>query len=355
MAGRKPQRRPAVDPGFAALLADVKGRIQAAQTRAVLAVNAELVRALLGHRPDHRRAPAAAKAGARPLFRGLALELKNELPELKGFSERNIRLMLAFYREYPDPAEFVQPAVTIAGGLEIAANLGANCLPAVSAATAARLSAALWSDPVGPPRRILIEKVKDLPTRRWYMEQTLANGWSRNVLALQIDARAHARHGKAVSNFAALLPAPQSDLAQQTLKDPYIFDFLTLDRAVPRARTGDRTRPTSGEVPARTRPGLRLRRPAVPARRRRRGLLHRPALLPPAAAGVRRHRPEEGQVQARVRRQAELLLQRRQRPAQARDRRPDHRADPLPDAGTSCSPSTASPASTSRSASRPTN
>ncbi len=55
-----------------------------------------------------------------------------------------------------------------------------------------------------------------------------ANGWSRNVLALQIDARAHARHGKAVSNFAALLPAPQSDLAQQTLKDPYIFDFLTL-------------------------------------------------------------------------------------------------------------------------------
>jgi predicted nuclease of restriction endonuclease-like (RecB) superfamily len=75
---------------------------------------------------------------------------------------------------------------------------------------------------------ILMQKVKDLPTRRWYMEQTLANGWSRNVLALQIDARAHARHGKAVSNFAAVLPAPQSDLAQQLLKDPYVFDFLTL-------------------------------------------------------------------------------------------------------------------------------
>ena len=73
-----------------------------------------------------------------------------------------------------------------------------------------------------------MQKVKDLPTRRWYMEQTLANGWSRNVLALQIDARAHAWHGKAASNFAALLPAPQSDLAQQTLKDPTIFDCLTL-------------------------------------------------------------------------------------------------------------------------------
>jgi len=73
-----------------------------------------------------------------------------------------------------------------------------------------------------------MEKVKDLPTRRWYMEQTLANGWSRNVLALQIGARAHARQGRAASNFAAALPAPQSDLVQQTLKDPYIFDFLTL-------------------------------------------------------------------------------------------------------------------------------
>ena len=73
-----------------------------------------------------------------------------------------------------------------------------------------------------------MEKVKDFSTRRWYMEQALANGWSRNVLALQIDARAHARHGKAISNFAATLPAPDSDLVQQTLKDPYIFDFLTL-------------------------------------------------------------------------------------------------------------------------------
>ncbi|MFN9959108.1 MAG: PDDEXK nuclease domain-containing protein, partial [bacterium] len=59
-------------------------------------------------------------------------------------------------------------------------------------------------------------------------EQTLANGWSLNVLALQIDARAHARQGQAVSNFAAVLPAPQSELVRQSLKDPYIFDFLTL-------------------------------------------------------------------------------------------------------------------------------
>ena len=60
------------------------------------------------------------------------------------------------------------------------------------------------------------------------MEQTLTNGWSRNILAMQIDAQAYARHGKARSNFALTLPEHQSDLVQQTLKDPYIFDFLTL-------------------------------------------------------------------------------------------------------------------------------
>jgi len=73
-----------------------------------------------------------------------------------------------------------------------------------------------------------MEKVKDRTTRLWYMQQSLANGWSANTLALQIDAHAHARHGQAVSNFARILPAAQSDLVRQTLKDPYLFDFLTL-------------------------------------------------------------------------------------------------------------------------------
>lgn len=72
-------------------------------------------------------------------------------------------------------------------------------------------------------------KVKDLVVRSWYMEQTLANGWSRNILTLMIESEAHRRAGNAVSNFKDHLPSPQSDLVQQTLKDPYIFDFLTLE------------------------------------------------------------------------------------------------------------------------------
>lgn len=75
---------------------------------------------------------------------------------------------------------------------------------------------------------ILMQKVKDLSARLWYMQQSLANGWSRDRLVQEINAKAHKRHGKVVSNFASVLPAPQSELVLQTLKDPYIFDFLTL-------------------------------------------------------------------------------------------------------------------------------
>ena len=118
--------------------------------------------------------------------------------------------MLAFHRDYPD-----QFAATVVAA------------PEVPQAVALLQESLLWAVPWAH-HVILMDKVPDLPSRRWYMEQTLANGWSRNTLSLQIDAQAHARHSKAISNFAAVLPAPQSELARQSLKDPYIFDFLTL-------------------------------------------------------------------------------------------------------------------------------
>jgi hypothetical protein len=92
------------------LLAEVKGRIQAAQTRAMLTVNAELVRLYwdIGRLIDRRQQYEGWGAAVIPR---LARELKNALPELKGFSERNIGRMIAFYREYPDPAAILpQPA-----------------------------------------------------------------------------------------------------------------------------------------------------------------------------------------------------------------------------------------------------
>ena len=65
--------------------------------------------------------------------------------------------------------------------------------------------------------------------RHWYMQETLNQGWSREFLELMIKSGAHERQGKATVNFEDQLPEPQSDLAQQTLKDPYVFDFMTID------------------------------------------------------------------------------------------------------------------------------
>ncbi len=207
---------------FAALLADVKLRIQAAQTKAVLAVTSELVQLYwdIGRMIDARLKLEGWGAGVIPR---LASELKNEMPELKGFSERNLDRMIAFYREYPDPSAILQLPVAKLPESAISP-LAVAKLPE---AAIVQEGATFWSVPWAH-HVILMQKVKDLDARRWYMDQTLANGWSRNILAMQIEAQAHRRHGKARSNFALTLPEHQSDLVQQTLKDPYIFDFLTL-------------------------------------------------------------------------------------------------------------------------------
>ncbi|WP_295584959.1 PDDEXK nuclease domain-containing protein [uncultured Lamprocystis sp.] len=183
---------------YTELLAEIKARIQTAQTRAVLAANSELIRLYwqIGEQLTARQAREGWGAGVIPR---LARDLHNELPELKGFSERNLKLMAQFFRAYPalfaDHAPIGQPAVAQ--------------LP--------------WAHNV-----LLMQTVKDERVRNWYVGQAVAEGWSRNVLKLQIASQAHRRQGNAVTNFAARLPAPQSDLVQQALKDPYIFDFLTL-------------------------------------------------------------------------------------------------------------------------------
>ncbi len=204
-----------VPADFPILLKEVKNRIQQAQTRAMLAVNAELVQLYwdIGRIIAGRQRQEGWGAAVIPR---LARELKNELPEVKGFSERNIGRMIAFYREYTKPDDFLpQPAAKLKSTKE---------LPQAAAKLPDSL---LWSIPWFH-QILLMEKVKDRAARVWYMQQTLANGWSRNILLLMIQSDVHLRQGKSLSNFDRSLPSPQSDLVQQTLKDPYIFDFLTL-------------------------------------------------------------------------------------------------------------------------------
>jgi len=214
---------------FAALLADVKLRIQAAQTRAVVAVNSEMVHLYWGiGRIIHVRQKREGWGAA--VIPRLAAELKNELPDVKGFSERNIGRMIAFYRSYPEPSAILPQAVaklTTATEKRPQSGEPAKSSSNLPQPVAQLIDSLLWSVPWAH-HVVLMEKVPGIAVRRWYMEQTLINGWSRNILALQIDMQVHARQGRLHSNFADTLPPPQSDLVQQTLKDPYIFDFLTL-------------------------------------------------------------------------------------------------------------------------------
>jgi predicted nuclease of restriction endonuclease-like (RecB) superfamily len=158
----------------------------------------------------------------------LAVDLKNELPEQKGFSERNIKRMLRFYREYPvlseTTNELVPQSVALLKNHE---NQSDSIVPQPAAQLPMPTNVFFgvpWFHHV-----ILFEKIKDIPVRYWYANQTVTQGWSRNTLALQIKKRFHERSGAAISNFDKTLPAPHASLAASLLKDPYLFDFLTLE------------------------------------------------------------------------------------------------------------------------------
>lgn len=139
----------------------------------------------------------------------LALDLVNELPEIKGFSERNLKRMLRFYREYSTP---------------LSSNIKSSSTSIVTGEKVPQAVAQLpWSH-----NTLLIERVKDINERFWYAEQVITQGWSRESLIQMIKNNTYERQGSAVSNFNERLPETQFGLAQQTLKDPYVFDFLTL-------------------------------------------------------------------------------------------------------------------------------
>ena len=207
---------------YTKVLKDIKTRIRTAQVKATFAANQEMILLYwdVGRMIEARQKQAGWGAGIIPR---LARDIRNDMPEVKGFSERNIDRMIAFYREYPKLENAISPPVAAKiGQIKILPTALAKLEPAlISPPLVAKLP---WTHNV-----ILMEKVKDLSVRGWYMHATLQHGWSSDVLALMIDSRAHERQGKAITNFADRLPPVQSDLAQQLVKDPFIFDFLTLE------------------------------------------------------------------------------------------------------------------------------
>ncbi|MEZ5399182.1 MAG: PDDEXK nuclease domain-containing protein [Bryobacteraceae bacterium] len=178
---------------YQSLLANLKQRIQQAQVRAGLAVNRELVLLYWSIGREILSKQQAQGWGAK-VIDSLAGDLRRSFPDLHGLSPRNLKYMRAFAEAWPDEAIVQQLVAQIPWGHNVR----------------------------------LLDHVKSPEERHWYVQQTIANGWSRNILLLQIESGLYRRQGKALTNFARALPEPQSDLAQQILKDPYNFDFLTL-------------------------------------------------------------------------------------------------------------------------------
>ena len=182
-------------------LAELKTRIHAAQQRAARSVNSELVLLYWQIGRGILERQGREGWGAKVIER-LAQDLRNAFPAMKGFSRANLLYMRAFAEAWPD-AQIVQQAV---GQLPWGHNL------------------------------VLLSKIKTTDLRLAYAQRAVDQGWSRSVLVHHIEQRLLDREGQAVSNFSLRLPPPNSDLAQEALKDPYLFDFLGIgDEAGERA------------------------------------------------------------------------------------------------------------------------
>jgi predicted nuclease of restriction endonuclease-like (RecB) superfamily len=181
-------------PDYADWLGNLKQRIRAERLRVVLASNAAMLLLYweIGQRVLEKQ--TLQGWGAKIVDR-LAADLREAFPEMKGFSPRNIKYMRAFASSWPD-REIVQGA----------------------------LAQLTWYHNIA-----LLEKLKTPEERLWYAAKALEHGWSRNILAIQIEGRAQQRFGKAQNNFPATRPPPDSDMAVQIFKDPYLFDFLGTD------------------------------------------------------------------------------------------------------------------------------
>ena len=214
------------------LLSDIKNRIRQGQYKALISANSEMLATYwdIGKMIHLRQQQEGWGKGVIPR---LAVDLKNELADVKGFSARNIARMFAFYNEYSDFVILPQPVAKLQStsiSLQAVAKLkDTTILPQpVAKLEDAEYQQYLIINTGWVQHVVLIQKVKDLNIRFWYMQQIINNGWGRDTLAEMINSNLHKRQGALVNNFDQTLPSLDSELAKQLFKDPYIFDFMTL-------------------------------------------------------------------------------------------------------------------------------
>ncbi|OMH23474.1 hypothetical protein BKD30_12315 [Tersicoccus phoenicis] len=185
--------RSAMPSWYPELLTSVVQRVSSGQRRAVTAVNREVLATYWAIGREILNRQDQEGWGTRVIDR-LAADIRDQFPDARGFSARNLKYMRAFAQAW-DADAIVQRSVAQ--------------LP--------------WRHQIA-----LIEKLDDTEARLWYAAAAVEHGWSRDVLTHHIRTRLRERSGKAITNFAATLPPSESDLAQQSTKDPYLFDFLDL-------------------------------------------------------------------------------------------------------------------------------
>lgn len=200
---------------FTNWVSQLKKEIRSAQIKAAVKVNSELLRLYWQMGADICERQKTASWGDGWL-KELSRELIMEFPDMKGFSYRNLKYIRQWYSFYNEQITNGQQAVA-----QLTEEIGQQLVAQIDEET-------FFSVPWGH-HLYIITQCKDVNKAIFYLNKTVELGWSRAVLLNFLDTDLFERQGKAVTNFDKLLSDPQSDLAKQTLKDPYNFDFLTLD------------------------------------------------------------------------------------------------------------------------------
>lgn len=223
MTTRPPHSVITLPADYGSLLTEIKLRVQTARIRAGLAANRELITLYWDIGRLILRAQQSQGYGKKVVER-LAADVQSAFPGIAGFSPLNVWRMRAFYAAYAAEPSILSPAVTESDDKKIPSPPVTESGGGVPAVLPPEPFASLpWSHNL-----ILLQKLEKTTDRLWYAVMAVKQGWSRDVLALQIESQLRNRQGSAITNFDATLPPPQSDLAQGMTKDPYLFDFLAL-------------------------------------------------------------------------------------------------------------------------------
>jgi len=209
-----------LDKDYGLILQDLKEKIRQARLRASVVVNAQLLQVYWEIGRAILEQQEKMGWGAKIIDR-LASDLRMEFDDMKGLSIRNLKYMRAFAEAYP---QFVQPSPAQLQNVESQEN-------AIVQPAAAQLEKLVGQLP-WTHNTVLLDKLPSLDERLFYVQKCIQNGWSKAVLIHQIESNLYSRQGKAITNFELTLPKYQSDLARETFKNPYLFDFLGIEEEI---------------------------------------------------------------------------------------------------------------------------